>query len=442
MIIGIFQNTADVNQKNDWDIFKANMNLVAALSEKSCVVSSYPVLSGGVPVSIAMMAFGNEIGVQVNLDLIPKDFDYQGSVILEIDIDQYNKNPVLKEFLQNAENCCILGHTIDRPNLCLTSKELQEEVSLTALKEIYEKPLSKIYPVVSGENKDHSLANFKFDSEQNKSVFKTSKKCKPVVLLPVFPGTNCETEIQRAFSKSGANVKTFIFKNRTNAEIDLSIKEFAKEISACQILALSGGSSSGGEPDGCAKYIVNILRSPVVTEEIQKLIKSNDGLILGIDDGFQALVKVGLLPFGEFKPIDEISISFAVNKIGRHVSKMVKTKLINNNSVWLSLEEPGTIYTVPVSNLEGQLVLQEEQAKILFDKGQVPFCYVDDDGNPTLNEQYNPFGSNYAIEALVSPDGRILGKMAHSQRFGKNVHINVPGNKKQNIFKAAVEYFL
>jgi phosphoribosylformylglycinamidine synthase len=245
----------------------------------------------------------------------------------------------------------------------------------------------------------------------------------------------------RAFRGAGARVRQIVFRNRSPGDIRDSRRELAAVIAEAQILALSGGFSAGDEPDGSGKFIANVLRSPEIEAEVTKLLDDRDGLILGICNGFQALIKLGLIPYGRYRRAEPSMPTLSFNRLGRHVSRMVRTKVISTSSPWLALEEPGAIHVLPVSHGEGRIVIREEEGRALFASGQVPFCYAGPDGQPTMAEPHNPNGSDFAIEALASPDGRVLGKMAHSERRGEYVHINIPGNKTQRIFEAGVRRF-
>jgi phosphoribosylformylglycinamidine synthase len=247
--------------------------------------------------------------------------------------------------------------------------------------------------------------------------------------------------MEKAFREAGACTRLVVFKNRNREDIVESKHELAMAISEGQILALSGGFSAGDEPDGSGKFIANVLRSPIIADAVNNLIENRDGLILGICNGFQALIKLGLVPYGRYHKPSPTTPTLTFNHIGRHVSRMVRTRVMANQSPWLSLEQVGTIHLIPVSHGEGHIVLSPDEGKTLYNKGQVPFCYVDVKGQPCMHEPDNPNGSDFAIESLCSPDGRILGKMGHSERRGKYVHINIPGNKRQNIFEAGVRYF-
>jgi phosphoribosylformylglycinamidine synthase len=325
---------------------------------------------------------------------------------------------------------------------------LVAETPLEVLRRAYEYPLAQVYPQTStgatvAEPPDSSVTL----NEIPKAIVAgyTHKQkhslVQPLVILPVFPGTNCEWDMERAFRKAGAQTRLVIFRNRSRDEIAASIKEMAAAFNEAQIIAFSGGFSAGDEPDGSGKFIANVLRSPAIAAAIAEFLEKKDGLILGICNGFQALIKTGLLPYGRMIPPSGEMPTLAVNAIGRHVSRMVRTRVMPSISPWLSLEQPGSIHAIPVSHGEGRMVIRPEEADALFKAGQVPFCYADAAGQPTMAEPDNPNGSAFAIEGLTSPDGRILGKMGHSERSGEFVHINIPGNKRQSIFEAGVRYW-
>jgi phosphoribosylformylglycinamidine synthase len=247
--------------------------------------------------------------------------------------------------------------------------------------------------------------------------------------------------MERAFQEAGARTRLVIFRNRSGEDIAESLRELAAAFGEAQIIALSGGFSAGDEPDGSGKFIANVIRCAPIAAAVTKFLENRGGLILGICNGFQALIKTGLVPYGRILSSNASMPTLTYNAIGRHVSRMVHTRVMPNVSPWLSLEKPGALHLIPVSHGEGRLVITDAEAETLFGAGQVPFCYADSGGNPTMAEPDNPNGSAFAIEALTSPDGRVLGKMAHSERRGEFVHINIPGDKRQKIFEAGVEYF-
>jgi phosphoribosylformylglycinamidine synthase len=267
------------------------------------------------------------------------------------------------------------------------------------------------------------------------------KLAQPRIFIPVFPGTNCEYDTARAFEKAGGIPEPLIFRNITPSDIEASIKAMVKAIGNAQIIALPGGFSSGDEPEGSGKFIATVFRNPEIKEAVMKLLKERDGLMLGICNGFQALIKLGLLPYGEIRDIDESSPTLTYNKIGRHVSCMVRTKVVSTLSPWFSKSKLGDIHTIAMSHGEGRFAAGKAAVSELVRNGQVATQYVDMDGNPTYDVSFNPNGSIEAIEGITSPDGRILGKMGHSERAGKNITENVPGDKYQMIFAAGLEYY-
>jgi phosphoribosylformylglycinamidine synthase len=444
--------------RTGWDIFKANMNALAALGETGCVRAAYPVGSGGVAASLALMAFGNSAGIEAKLSAfaLASGPAYQGSVLAEIDGAAYRENSAIAEILQQAGCWEIAALSAAGTAFRITGAEDGEaqsaEIPLAQLRRAYEYPLSQVYPQTSTgatvaekiPAEETALAAF-FDTvlSAKLSTVLVSRRDKavPLVVLPVFPGTNCEWDMERAFVEAGARTMPVIFRNRSREDIASSIRELAAAIGEAQILALSGGFSAGDEPDGSGKFIANVLRAPAIAAGLDELLAKRDGLVLGICNGFQALIKLGLVPYGTSRSPDSSMPALAFNRVGRHVSRMVRTRVMPANSPWLALEEPGAVHVIPVSHGEGRLVIRHEEGEALFKNGQVPFCYAGADGRPAMYEPDNPNGSDFAIEGLTSPDGRILGKMGHSERQGEYVHINIPGNKRQRIFEAGVRYF-
>jgi len=263
---------------------------------------------------------------------------------------------------------------------------------------------------------------------------------KPFVILPVFPGTNCDYDTIRSFKEAGADTQTFVFRNFNETEINKSIEELSQWISKAEILALCGGFSAGDEPDGSGKFIANVLNNNQIKASIEDLLARN-GLILGICNGFQALIKSGLLPFAKIGGITPESPTLFRNDCNRHVSQITKTVVSSTNSPWLSSFQIGEIHHVAVSHGEGKFVITDAIAKQLFENNQVAFQYCDFNGNPSMNPAHNPNGSHFAIEGIISPCGKILGKMGHSERKGENLYKNIYGNKIQDIFQNAVNYF-
>jgi phosphoribosylformylglycinamidine synthase len=416
-----------------------------------------------VAAALAIMAFGNMTGAEAYADSFSRvdPLNYQGSVLAEIDESKIPED-LPDEF---SGNMILAGRTLDEPVFRVVCQApvpaiaqdknpeaLAAETSLEMLRRAFEYPLSEVYPQTStgatvAERPGApalvlpEFSGAKAAASASPKHIRLSQQGAPLVVLPVFPGTSGEWDMERAFREAGAKTRFVIFENRSRKETGESIKEMARAFKEAQIIALSGGLSAGGEPDGSAKFIVDVLRNEYVAEAVGEFLDKRGGLILGIGDGFQALVKTGLVPYGRIAPAAETMPAIAHNTIGRYVSRMVRTRVMPNVSPWLSLEEPGAVHIIPVSHAEGRVVIADKDARALFAAGQVPFCYVDADGNPTMAEPDNPGGSAFAIEALSSPDGRILGKMGHSERSGDFVHTNIPGNKHQSIFQAGVKYF-
>ena len=264
---------------------------------------------------------------------------------------------------------------------------------------------------------------------------------KPRIFIPVFPGTNCEYDTARAFERAGGVAETLVVRNLTPSAVEESVEAIVKGINNAQIVMLPGGFSGGDEPDGSGKFIAAMFRNPRIKDAVMELLKKRDGLMLGICNGFQALIKLGLVPYGEIRDLDASSPTLTFNQIGRHVSCMVRTKVVSSMSPWFNNIKAGEIFSIPISHGEGRFVADREIVQKLQMNGQIATQYVDLDGHPTMAMPYNPNGSVWAIEGITSPDGRVLGKMGHSERIGASVAINVPGEQDQKLFEAGVEYF-
>jgi phosphoribosylformylglycinamidine synthase len=404
---------------DEWGTFKANMRTLAALSEAGLVRAAYPVGAGGIAATLAVMAFGSMAGVEVRSTALKNIRRYQGSVLLEL----AGENPSGIDQL--------VGQTVAEPVFRITHDDEGAEVALAVLRRAYESPLAAVYPQSASGARAVPLLTVPL-AKPLTGTRHAAHTVQPLVVLPVFPGTNCEWDMERAFRKAGARTRLIIFRNHMRDAIAESIEELAEAINSAQIVALSGGFSAGDEPDGSGKFIANVFRAPRVLEAVTCFLE-RDSLMLGICNGFQALIKLGLVPgAGSLSTL-------TFNRIGRHVSRMVRTRVMSSLSPWLALEGTDAISVIPVSHGEGRLVVGQEDA--LFKSGQVAFCYVDAEGQPTMAEPDNPNGSCCAIEGLTSADGRILGKMGHSERSGDYVHVNIPGNKRQRIFEAGVRYF-
>ena len=279
-----------------------------------------------------------------------------------------------------------------------------------------------------------------FKAKKQDLRYKGEKIAEPVAYLPVFPGTNCDYDTAKAFRKAGAKVKMSVFRNLTEQDVFDSIDEMKRNIDECQILMFCGGFSAGDEPDGSGKFIANVLNNEKIAAAVEALI-ARGGLILGICNGFQALIKLGLVPEGKIVEQNAKSPTLTTNRIGRHISKVAYTRIASNLSPWFNNVHVDDIFSIPVSHGEGRFVADEDVIQKLFENGQVATQYVDLNGDPTMNEEFNPNGSYHAIEGITSPDGRVLGKMGHSERRDSYVGINIYGQKDQKIFESGVEYF-
>lgn len=456
----------------DWDTFRANTADILALAETGTIKASYPVTAGGIGAALTRMAFGNRIGI--NLDekafdslQIPAIFTSDssqkkiqqifsplyGSLIIEVS----GISPRLTAGIQGNKNWTVIGTTTKEPAITIGTIRIPlDQAQMT-----WEKPLSKVFPPVSGKIPEASLPSWAVSEQKslkNTSTVQSTIKFhtntsspKPLVVLPVFPGTNCEYDMARAFRIAGAETKIIVLRNRTKEDLAESLSELRAAIDSSQILAFSGGFSSGDEPDGSGKFIANIIRENEVADGIMNLLETRKGLVLGICNGFQALIKVGLLPYGKILSPAEEMPTLTYNTIGRHISRFVRTRISSNSSPWAN--DPnlstGKIHQIPVSHGEGRVIIETSLAEKLFHQGQIFSQYVDIQGNVTMNEPENPNGSMFAIEGMTNASGQILGKMGHSERTidtglikqAQHLCKNIPGDLNQNIFAAGVRYF-
>jgi phosphoribosylformylglycinamidine synthase len=312
------------------------------------------------------------------------------------------------------------------------------EIGLESAIKSWEQPLEEIYPTTT----EAELETFPLGTyDAQPSLSSSNKVDQPKVLIPVFPGTNCEYDTAEQFRKAGAEVETLIFKNLSSQQIEESITELAAAINSSQIVALVGGFSAGDEPEGAGKFIATVFRNPEIKKSVSDLLNNRDGLMIGICNGFQALIKLGLVPYGEIRELSAADPTLTYNQIGRHVSCASRTRVVSNKSPWLSNLDLGEQHTIPISHGEGRFVASEEVVDQLLDNGQVATQYVNLEGQPTSNIKFNPNGSVRAIEGITSPDGRVLGKMGHSERIGTNLAKNIIGEQEQQLFKAGVDYF-
>ena len=410
----------------NFDSLKVTYDAVTKLIKDKKVYSSYTVKDGGALEAIYKMAFGNEIGVKLNSNLtldslVQKDY---GNIILEVD-----ENTDLSNL-----NVRVLGTTVS--NKKVMYKDLS--VELDNAYDIYKNVLNNVYPQTEVAPTTDIIVG-SCDERGNLKAKQTYDEVN--VVIPVFPGTNCEYDSKRAFEKAGAKVELVVIRNKTEQDIKSSISDLVAAIKKAQIMMLPGGFSAGDEPEGSGKFIATFLRNEEIKEAITDLLENRDGLMIGICNGFQALIKLGLLPYGKISNMTKDDATLTFNTIGRHVSQMVNTKVASVKSPWLTGVNVGDIHTIPVSHGEGRFVAPIEVLEELFKNGQVFTQYVDDNNNPTMQSPYNPNGSMMAIEGIISLDGRVIGKMGHSERQGDNRFINIYGEMDQNLFESGVNYF-
>jgi len=416
-----------------FDLLKKNCSVISQTIRAGKVLSAQTVRRGGIAASLSMMAFGNKIGVHLlgdeksleALDIFAPDY---GSFILEMpgneDLDKIFREVDYQVIGETTKSSII--HFLDI------------EIGIDEVIAAWETPLESIFPT---QDKETGPEPYTAVYTLRHPLRPKVKIAKPQVLITVFPGTNSEYETAAAFERAGAKSDFAVFRNLTPHAIDESIAMLNKKIRESQIVVIPGGFSAGDEPEGSGKFIAAVFRNPQIKEAISHLLNYRDGLMLGICNGFQALIKLGLIPFGEIRGMKEISPTLTFNRIGRHVSRMVRTRIVSVLSPWFLHHHVDDIHYIPVSHGEGRFVAAPELIKQLTAKGQIATQYVDMEGKPTMDVNFNVNGSMNAIEAITSPDGRVLGKMGHSERIGPNTAINIPGDKNQKIFQSGVDYF-
>lgn len=424
--------SCDEHEVIDYDALK---KLLASLHKgilSKRVITAGVVKEGGVAAAISAMCLGNELGFSFVKPFLHEEclFTLQPAGFLVELEDGADAEEVFA-----GTDLLVLGTLTDEGKVVVNDTE----ISLAEIEAAYTKTLDKIFPMKAPrkEKKDVRMPAYTNDLPLTAPY----NVAKPTVFIPVFPGINCEYDTAAAFEAAGAKTDIFVIRNLTPDAIKESVEEMAKRMKQAQIMALPGGFSAGDEPDGSGKFMATMFRNPTLTEAVEDLLTNRDGLILGICNGFQALIKLGLVPYGHIVPLKDDSPTLTFNTIGRHISRMVDTKVVSNKSPWLSLCEPGDMHTIAVSHGEGRFVATEEEIKHLVANGQIGTQYVDLAGNPTMESPYNPNGSFYAVESVTSPDGRVLGKMGHSERYTDGLMKNIPGNKFQPIFLSGVQYF-
>ena len=392
------------------------------------IVSAYALDRHGIAAAVSKMAFGNKLGVKIEHNIDPRDMFAPsfGDIIAEVEDGQVGNLQI---------TYTVIGEVTDRSAFEYGNMTISMEEALGA----WTGTLEGVFATSSEESSDTAVEERLYDT---KDIHICSHKIgQPTVFIPVFPGTNCEYDSARAFERAGAKVITKVFRNLDAEDIRSSVSEFEKAIGQAQMIMFPGGFSAGDEPDGSAKFFATAFQNAKIKEAVEKLLNERDGLALGICNGFQALIKLGLVPGGAVTGQDAGSPTLTYNTIGRHISKMVYTKVVTNKSPWLELAQLGGVYTNPASHGEGRFVANDEWLNRLFENGQVATQYCDPDGNITMNEEWNINGSYRAVEGITSPDGRVLGKMAHSERRGNSVAVNIYGEQDMKIFESGVKYF-
>ena len=416
------------------ETFKNNLEALYKLTSNKKVLSASTVRFGGIAETLSKISFGNKIGIKFNGLSKEELFGLNyGSVIVEVATDE--------DLNKAFEGCSykVIGETIEKP--VIISEEYDFTFNIDDLINVYEKKLSTVFKIKT-EKSQESVQEIKVEEKKIISPSSPSiKTAKPRVIIPVFPGTNCEYDCNRAFTKAGAETTELVFKNYSKSALLESIEALEKQIRESQIIMIPGGFSAGDEPDGSGKFIATIFRNERIKDAVNDLLKNRDGLVLGICNGFQALIKLGLVPYGEIVDIEEDMATLTYNNINRHMSSIIRTKITSNKSPWFSEVNVGDIHNVAISHGEGRFIANEELLRQLITNDQIATQYVDLEGNVSLDMPFNPNGSVLGIEGITSPDGRVLGKMGHSERIGEDLYVNVPGNFDQKIFESGVKYF-
>jgi phosphoribosylformylglycinamidine synthase len=425
--VSLVEVPLDADQLPDFEKLKSLAEQLHQLNVEGKFLALHHIGHAGLAAAISKMSFGNHLGAEITT---PQDLFTERYFAFVIE----HSDP-----LPSSLNAQPLGHTTAEPSLILNGKSH----ALTDLLTAWTGPLEPVYPTKPETQNLGDLGDLvvkPYSSTDHRSPI-TRHSSKPMVLIPAFPGTNSEYDSAKAFREAGAEAEILVFRNLSSAHIEDSLKQLAERIRQSQILMFPGGFSAGDEPDGSAKFIATIIRNPRVADAIMDLIKNRDGLVLGICNGFQALIKTGLVPYGEIRDAQPDAPTLVHNTIGRHISCYVTTKVTSTLSPWLALNQPGDLHSVPLSHGEGNFHATQEIIAELASNGQIATQYVDASGQPSMDHFVNPNGSRFAIEGITSPCGRVFGKMAHTERAGHLVARNIPGEKHQPIFRAGVEYF-
>jgi phosphoribosylformylglycinamidine synthase len=423
----LFKPPFSFNEKPDFVVLRDYFDTAEKLIKEGIILSAWAAGSGGVLEAVLKMCLGNNIGFSAEDDL-ETGFGFSGFIV-------ETEKELCEVFKNKKYEIVLLGKTSEEYRY----KTPSFEISIEELQKIWENTLEPVYPsLIKQEGKAENL--FFTKKEESKQI-QHSKNKKPKFLIPVFPGTNSEYDSIKAIKKAGGTTETIIIRNLTPDDISQSVKNLVKAIKNTNVIFLPGGFSGGDEPAGSGKFITSFFNNNAIIDAITELLQKRDGLIGGICNGFQALVKLGLVPYGEIRKMTDNSPTLANNTIGRHQATLVNTKIVSNKSPWLSHLEPGSQYIVPISHGEGRFLAEESLIRELADNGQIATQYVDFEGNATQDIRFNPNNSAFAIEGITSPDGRVFGRMAHNERYDEGLYKNIPGMRKMDIFFGAVKYF-
>lgn len=425
----LFDLPRDGEGMPDFDTFKQHCDFLHQAVVDGKVKAMHAVGQGGIAAAVAQMAFGNGIGFDIDADFAVQElFNLRYGALL-VETDSETAAAWVKR-----DQVSLVGKTADAANISVAGVK----IALSDLQDAWEKPLNQIFPIKDKDGEgDAELPLFTTYGPRRSESFGA-----PRVFIPVCPGTNCEYDSAAAFERAGATTDVMVLRNNTPKDLAESIEEMAKRMAKAQIIMFPGGFSAGDEPEGSGKFIATLFRNPVLSEALESLLYQRDGLALGICNGFQALIKLGLLPYGKIQPLKADSPTLTYNSIGRHLSRMVDTKVVSVMSPWFSSCQAGDIHTVAISHGEGRFIAAPEQIRELAAKGQIATQYVDLSGKASNESEYNPNQSILAVEGITSPDGRVLGKMAHTERFSADdIFKNIDGNKLQPIFTSGVNYF-
>ena len=431
-----FHIEKDAYDLPDYEQVMKLYDTVHAMIQKGIIVSAYALDAKGLAAAVSKMAFGNKLGVTIDAS-VSKETMFApgfGNIVAEVAADQVAAAEKLMADAGLSADFAVVGEVNDKQQFIYGDAVITMDEALNA----WTVTLEKVFPTRATEEKDEIKTGL---YNTDKIYVCKNKVAKPTVFIPVFPGTNCEYDSAKAFEKAGADVIVKVFKNLDAADIRDSVDAFEKAINQSQIIMFPGGFSAGDEPEGSAKFFATAFRNEKIKEAVDKLLAERDGLALGICNGFQALIKLGLVPYGKITQQSVDSPTLTYNTIGRHISKMVYTKVVTNKSPWLAGAQLGGVYCSPASHGEGRFVAPKVWLDKLFENGQVATQYVNEAGVPTMDEEWNVNGSYMAIEGITSPDGRVLGKMAHAERRGESVAINIYGEQDLKLFESGVNYF-